>query len=84
MNKQEYNQLLQNNICTVVFTKKNGEERVMKCTLKPEIIEEVNSPKHTSRTVNVPESQVRCIDIEKKEWRSFNIDSVISFTTSNE
>ena len=42
MDKQQYNEMLKKNICIVVFTKKNGEERTMRCTLQDYIIEDYN------------------------------------------
>lgn len=79
MTKQDYNDLLKQHLCEVVFTKKNGDQRVMKCTLKQDVINSISTPKHTSRTVTVPDHQVRCVDTEKMEWRSFDLADVISF-----
>jgi hypothetical protein len=78
MNKQEYNALLANNICEVHFTKKDGTTRIMVCTLKPSLIES-NIGALPAGVVNVPEHQVRCIDVQKQAWRSFTIDSVTDF-----
>jgi len=79
MLKSDYNRMLQDRICTVVFQKKDGSERLMKCTLQQDIIESNGLTPVGGGSV-VPDQQVRCIDIEKMAWRSFNIDSVISFT----
>jgi hypothetical protein len=59
----------------VTFTKKDGTERVMKCTKNFDYIPEEKLPKTT-----VPESDViRVFDLEISEWRSFNIESVKDF-----
>ncbi len=77
--KDWYNDKLRTNVCVVVFEKVNGEERTMICTIKSDIIETFSGPKSTDRIVTVPNTQVRVFDIQKKEWRSFRTDSVISF-----
>jgi hypothetical protein len=76
--KVEYNQALRNKICTVVFHKKDGSERTMHCTLQQDIIENNNLSPVGGGSV-VPDTQVRCIDTDIMQWRSFNIDSVITF-----
>lgn len=76
--KQEFIDILKHNTCRVVFTKKDSSERVMNCTLQSEVIETNGLiPKGTG--VVVPETQVRCIDVDLMEWRSFNVDSVLKF-----
>ena len=77
--KEWYAERLRSNICVVVFEKADGSERTMICTTKSDIINTFGGPKSTERTVNVPDHQVRVFDVQKKEWRSFRIDSVFSF-----
>jgi hypothetical protein len=59
----------------VVFTKKDGTDREMLCTLA-----EGNIPSEKQPTAkengSASESAVRVFDIEKQEWRSFRWDSV--------
>jgi hypothetical protein len=78
LTKDQYQEMLRDNICTVVFTKKDGTERTMRCTLKQDVIEG-NDLVPVGSGIIVPDYQVRCIDVEKKAWRSFNIDTVVSF-----
>ncbi len=78
MNKQDYSNALHNGICTVVFRKKNGELRTMRCTLESAYID-TNGLTPVGGGASGPDTQVRCVDVDKNEWRSFNIDSVISF-----
>ena len=64
---------LKNNICTVTFTKVNGEKRVMPCTLKEDVI-----PKQEPKGIKKPNDavvSVWCTD--KREWRSFRVDNVL-------
>ena len=83
MNK-ELNELLHKGAATVTFTKKDGTERVMKCTLSGDYIPpapvaeivEGAQPKKTKKE----NPDVRTVyDIEARAWRSFRWDSVKSF-----
>jgi hypothetical protein len=80
MTKQDYINLLKDNILLVKFTKKDGSVRELKCTLKPNIINEYyeNNSKPTA-TRTTPEHQVCAIDVELNEFRSFTISSVIDY-----
>ena len=76
---REYLQeLLQNNEITVTFEKKDGTERVMKCTLNKDLMpkQEVNEDKK-ERKVN--EEVLAVFDTEKQAFRSFRLDSLKSF-----
>ena len=62
---------LQKQAMRITFTKVNGEERVMDCTLQENI---VPPTKYTDRKRN--EEVLPVFDINKGEWRSFRLDSV--------
>lgn len=70
---------LQSGTKVVTFTKVNGEKRVMTCTLDANLITEdvredvVKSPKAVNEEV------LPVWDVNAKGWRSFRIDSVVSF-----
>ena len=67
--------------CTVVFTKKDGTQRQMQCTLFPGSIPSDKQPKTESEEdTNSTGSALRVFDLEKQEWRSFRRDSVKQFT----
>ena len=69
---------LNKGICEVTFTKKNGEERVMPCTLVFDSIPEEHQPKGTGSAHQSQETiAVWCMD--KEAWRSFRVDSVTKF-----
>lgn len=63
--------------CRVIFTKINGEERDMVCTLKIDLIPEEKQPK-TGKEYNT--DVIRAFDVNKQEFRSFRVDNVISFS----
>jgi hypothetical protein len=58
---------------TVIFKKKNGEIRTMRCTLEPGKIPEVYGSALPSDTL------ITVWDVEMGGWRSFNLASVIEF-----
>ena len=62
---------LQKQTMKITFTKVNGEERVMDCTLQEHI---VPPTKYTDRKRN--EEVLPVFDIYKGEWRSFRLDSI--------
>ena len=65
---------------TVYFTKKDGTERKMDCTLKEENI--VQYEKKTDRVKTLNEETCPVFDLEKNEWRSFRYDALtkVEFT----
>jgi hypothetical protein len=74
---------LKTNIVDVTFTKKDGTERLMKCTLNPEILPKVEI-KEDAKPRKESTTSMRVFDTEKNEWRSFTIKSVrnVKFTLS--
>ena len=76
--RKEMNDALKEGIATVTFTKKDGTKRVMEATLMTEFMPIVDSSKpKVKRKVN--EEVLAVFDIEKDSFRSFRIDSVVSF-----
>ena len=67
-----------NNVITVRFTKVNGEERNMKCTLLSEYL----PPQKDVEEITTKENPnvLAVWDIEAKGWRSFRVDSVLNVT----
>lgn len=59
---------------TVTFTKKDGTERVMECTLQSELLPKQELKENSTKKENT--DTVRVFDIEKQEWRSFTVKSV--------
>lgn len=63
------------NLC-ITFTKSDGTDREMRCTLVESFIPTDKTPKGTGR--EAPTTTQRVFDVEKQEWRSFKWDSVKS------
>lgn len=85
--KEEVSKLLKESNCEVTFTKTDGSERIMKCSLcenvlkpyikeaeerKQQMIAEGKEVKERPENPNV----LSVIDLEKQSWRSFRIDSI--------
>lgn len=64
---------------TVVFTKVDGSERTMRCTLNEELIPVEFKPKGESKLKH--NDDVRAVyDLDNTGWRSFRWDSVTEVT----
>ena len=60
----------------VTFTKSDGTERVMKCTLKEGVV--VPYEKKTERVKKHNDDILAVWDLEIDEWRSFKLSSIIA------
>lgn len=68
--------LLNEGIVEITFIKSDGTERVMKCTLKDEIISNHWIPKNGESQRKYSEDVLPVFDVEAKGWRSFRFDSI--------
>lgn len=74
-NREDIINLLKEEVVEVMFTKTNGEERYMMCTLLPYYLPE-NTQTESKRKVS--EDTICVWDLEKSDWRSFRVDSLTS------
>ena len=67
--------LLGQHQCQVTFTKVDGTERKMPCTLKPDLLPqiEISENKNTTRKENTEVLRVFVTDIN--QWRSFRVEN---------
>jgi hypothetical protein len=66
---------LKKDVLTINFTKVNGEERVMNCTLNETLLPEaITSDSEKKENLDV----IAVWDTDKDAWRSFRVDSVNS------
>jgi hypothetical protein len=65
-------------VIEVVFTKVNGEQRVMHCSLRPDLLPETyKTDISEEKDFHQKNSDVIAAwDVQKGGWRSFRIDSV--------
>ena len=77
--------ILKTNEVQINFTKKDGTQRVMTCTLNPDVIPQKVTESQviegkTERAKSVDSLAV--YDVEKQGWRSFRWDSITSVILS--
>lgn len=70
-------EMLYSGIVNVKFTKSDGTERIMKCTLQESYIQPYD--KKTERVKKSNEHTLSVWDVENSGWRSFRFDSVLEF-----
>ena len=74
--------LLDHNICDVMFTKLNGSLRAMRCTTNSTIIESVigvNDKTKNTKPVDPNKPLTLSVFLPREEtWRSFRVDNVLS------
>ena len=75
--KQEYIDLLVENVCVVEFTKVSGTTRTMTCTLRTDHLPIFKKASTKSRLPN--DELVSVWDVDAKGWRGFRVDSVTDF-----
>ena len=68
---------LQKRAMRITFTKVNGEERIMDCSLQEHIVPETSESNRKQNKEILP-----VFDINKGEWRSFRLDSVTNIEVS--
>lgn len=75
--REDLKNSLRAQVGTVTFTKQNGDERIMRCTLQESVL-----PAQTDLEESIqkksPTDSLAVWDLEKNAWRSFRYDSVIS------
>lgn len=71
--------ILSEGVATVTFTKVDGTERSMKCTLNNKIIPQTTEEKKTARTKTENPNVISVWDTENNGWRSFRWDSIKAF-----
>jgi hypothetical protein len=84
--KYELKEILSNTVSTVVFTKVDGTERELKCTLLPEYLPQKPVVEGQQLlTEGLPKAEnpstLAVWDMEKNGWRSFRTDSVKAVIT---
>ena len=75
-------QELQQRVCRVIFKKTNGEERDMMCTLQEDVVPAATKedPLSQKKVRSINEEVIPVWDVNANGWRSFRVDSVISFS----
>lgn len=73
---------LQSGIVEVDFTKADGTDRTMRCTLKADLVPKIEKKLiDTTKPERVPNLNVIPVyDLDNEGWRSFRIDSIKTVT----
>lgn len=77
--RQQFLQYLREGTITVGFTKKDGEDRRMNCTL-------INIPADKQPKGDAPErkgTSLAVFDVDKQDWRSFNLENVFELKVND-
>lgn len=77
INKDILRAELKEGVKTITFTKTDGTQRVLKCTLQESVLPQVDASKATT-TKKQNDDALAVWDIENAGWRSFRFDSIIS------
>lgn len=79
--------IMSSHVATVVFTKKDGTERTMRCTTKTDLVPQVVHETNTDNTIDFPTTKKErkqntntlvAYDLDKNDWRSFVVKSIKS------
>jgi hypothetical protein len=79
--RSEVKDVLVKDLVEVTFTKINGDERVMTCTLQPETLPKVvikEGEEKKERVIKNPENSLEVFDTKAEGWRSFLIRNITS------
>lgn len=80
MQREELIEALKYNVCTVTFTKVNGEVRVMPCTLRADIVPAYERKTPIKEATDKEKATVSVWCTDANAWRSFRVDSVTDVT----
>lgn len=82
MNRHDLQQILVGTAATVVFTKADGTQRAMNCTLLPEYLPAGSGVAGQQLLTEQSNSNTMTVwDLDNNAWRSFRIDTVQSIST---
>ena len=80
MTREKITKSLRRGICQVFFTKADGSERTMRCTLNPEFAPSMPEMVEESVRKNKNPDAIAVWDTDFDSWRSFRIDRIIEFS----
>lgn len=77
LDKEQLQSILREDVATVTFTKADGSERVMKCTLDPSyfVLKEQKPTENQTERKSNPDL-IAVWDIDNSGWRSFRLSSI--------
>lgn len=82
ISKDEFKKLLKEKVLTVKFKKKDESIRKMICTLSDEYLPENKDEQENKKIKTENPNVIPVWDLEKLDWRSFRVDSVVEYETN--
>lgn len=80
--KEDITKKLHEGICKIIFTKTNGDTRIMHCSLNESLLPEQVDLEVVQK--KAPNPDVLAVwDVENSGWRSFRWDSVKEFSAEH-
>ena len=83
--RSQVKDVLVKDLVEVTFTKINGDERIMTCTLQPDTLPKVvvkEGEEKKERVIKNPEKSLAVYDTKAEGWRSFLIRNIKSVNTT--
>jgi hypothetical protein len=77
--KQSVAELARENVIRVTFTKSDGTERIMVCSLLDQYLPPIMEDAETITKDN--QNVLAVMDLQARSWRSFRINSIIKVET---
>ena len=77
ISKDALKQQLKEGVKTITFTKTDGTQRVLRCTLQESALPQVDPSKVTT-TKKQNDEALAVWDLDNAGWRSFRFDSIIN------
>ena len=81
MTHKQYTEELKSGVYEVTFNKINGDQRIMNCTLHPNVLPKATKEDAMSQTKvrELNEEVVSVWDVKAEGWRAFRVKNVTDF-----
>lgn len=78
--RQSIEEIIYDGIVEVKFTKRDGTERIMNCTLNKNVVPPATKDPLSQQKVRKLNENVMVVwDVDKNDWRSFRLDQIKNF-----
>lgn len=78
--RQSIEEIIYDGIVEVKFTKRDGTERIMNCTLNKNVVPPATKDPLSQQKVRKLNENVMVVwDVDKNDWRSFRLDQIKTF-----
>jgi F0F1-type ATP synthase gamma subunit len=84
INKDKLTELLKNKYVKVTFTKLDGSERKMTCTLHEDVVKPYEAKTEKKKQKKEDSNLIAVWDVEKDAFRSFKLDALTDYQVLEE